>query len=71
MCTGSGRGIEVNVAGNIIIRNTCKANTTNWLIAAGNSFGPIVAAGTNSVALTGNAAAGTLGSADPNANFTH
>jgi len=71
-CTGADRGIEVNGAGNIIIRNTCSGNTTNWVISVGNSVGPIVVAGFNAAAISGNGpVASTLGSTDPHANFTY
>lgn len=71
-CTGADRGIDVDVAGNIIVRNTCAGSTSNWEIAIGNSVGPIVVAGTNAAAISGNGpVASTLGSTDPNANFTY
>ena len=70
-CSAQTRGIEVGSAGNIIVRNTCSGNTTNWTIAAGNSYGPIVAASTNAAPVSGNTAASTLTSTDPNANFTY
>ena len=71
-CTDADRGIDVDVAGNIIIRNTCSGNTINWSIAIGNSFGPIVVAGTNAAVVnTNGAVAGNLGSTDPNANFSY
>ncbi len=40
-CTDSDRGIDVDVAGNLIIRNTASGNTTNFDIVAGNSVGQI------------------------------
>jgi parallel beta-helix repeat protein len=70
-CTGADRGIDVDFAGCIIIKNTCSGNTTNWDIVAGNALAPIVSAGTNAVPVSGNTYAGTLGSTDPNANFTY
>lgn len=70
-CTGGDRGIDVSGTGNLIVRNTCANNTTNWVIVAGNSFGPIVVAGTNGAPVSGNSASGTLGNTDPNANFTY
>ena len=33
--------MDVDSAGNIIIKNTARANTTNYDIAAGNSVGAI------------------------------
>src|SRR5437762_10820158 len=59
-CTGADRGIDVDFAGNIIIRNTCSANTTNWSIVAGNALAPIVSAGTNAAADSGNTYTGNL-----------
>ncbi len=69
-CTGNDRGIDVDAAGNIIIKNTCAGNTVNWTIIAGNAYGPIVATPAGA-AVNGNAAAAALGSTDPNANFTY
>ncbi len=72
VCTSNDRGIDIDAAGNIIIKNTCTSNLTNWTIAAGNSIGAIVVAGTNGAAVNGNGPiASTLGSTDPNANFTY
>lgn len=71
-CTDSDRGIDVNGAGNIIVRNTCSGNTTNWDIAANNVFGPIVdRSAPASAAVLGNSAPSSLGSTDANANFTY
>ena len=69
-CTGADRGIDVDAAGNVILRNTCSGNTTNWDIVAGNAFGPIVLT-TAGAAVAGNTATSSLGSTDPNANFTY
>lgn len=73
-CISSDRGFDVDAPGNIIIRNTC--TNTGWDIVANNIYGPIIdrripapVAGTPAV--TGTAAASTLGSTDPNANFTY
>ena len=70
-CTNADWGLKVEGAGNIIIRNTCSGNSTNWSIVAGNAVAPIVAASTNPNAINGNSYAGSLGSTDPNANFTY
>lgn len=71
-CSGNLRGIDVGSADNIIIRNTCSANTTNWDIVAGNHYGPIIdRTAVNPPAVTGNSAAEALGSTHPNANFTY
>ena len=37
----SDRGIDVDVTGNIIIKNTARGNTTNYIVA-GNTVGPIL-----------------------------
>ena len=70
-CTGADRGIDVDAAGNIIIRNPCSGNTTNWDIAAGNAIGPIVVAGSSAVVTGNGPAASSLGSTDPNANYSY
>ncbi|MCC7387951.1 MAG: hypothetical protein IT431_04195 [Phycisphaerales bacterium] len=69
-CIGADRGIDVDGADNIIVRNTCSGNTTNWTIVAGNAYGPIVVTPSGG-AVSGNSAAAALGSTDPNANFTY
>lgn len=68
-CARNTRGIEIDSPGNMIIRNTCSANITNWDIAAGNAYGPIVAT-PSGAAVSGDTAVAALGSTDPNANFT-
>ncbi|MBK7403310.1 MAG: right-handed parallel beta-helix repeat-containing protein [Phycisphaerales bacterium] len=70
-CTNADWGLKVEGAGNIIIRNTCSGNTTNWSIVAGNAVAPIVSASKNATAISGNSYVGSLGSTDPNANFTY
>ncbi|MCC7387954.1 MAG: right-handed parallel beta-helix repeat-containing protein [Phycisphaerales bacterium] len=70
-CSSQDLGIDVNAGGNIIIRNTCSGNTTNWTLTSGNSIAPIVAASTNLFGVSGDTYAGSLGSTDPNANFTY
>lgn len=69
-CIDADRGIDVDGAGNIIIKNTCSGNTVNWTIVAGNSF-LIVQANVTSSNFSGNAGGGGQGSTDPNANFTY
>jgi hypothetical protein len=65
-------GLSVQSAGNIIVRNQCGQNTTNnWLLDAGNHYGPIIdRTAILPAAVTGNSAAAALGSTDPNANYT-
>ena len=71
-CTDNDRGIDVDAAGNIIIRNTCASNAINWVIAANNYYGPIInRTGVVTAVVNGSAAAGTLATTDPNANFTY
>lgn len=71
-CNQNDFGVQSLGVGNIIIKNTCSGNTTfNWTIAAGNAVGPIVQATTNAGIINGNTYAGSLGSTDPNANFTY
>jgi hypothetical protein len=71
-CAGADRGIDVDVAGNIIVKNTCAGNTTDWDIAANNVFGPIVdRRAPGSGAVLGFSAASSLGSTEPNANFSY
>jgi parallel beta-helix repeat protein len=71
-CTGADRGVDVDSAGNIIVRNTCSGNTTNWDLVANNVFGPIIdRTAPASPAVSGNAAASSLASTDANANFTY
>ncbi len=54
----SGYGIRVEVAGNLIIRNSARDNGTNYFIVTGNSVGPT------------NTAATILTNNNPNANFS-
>jgi len=72
-CSNNDRGIDVDAAGNIIIRNTCSGNTPNWTIVANNFYGPIssISASTTPAANCSAAAASTLATADPNANFSY
>ena len=71
-CTGGDRGIIVNGTGNILERNRCSATGSNYSIAAGNRYGPIVdirSGGT--AAVSGSSAPGTMTSTDPTANFSY
>lgn len=71
-CTGADRGIDVDAAGNIIIKNTCAGNTTDWEIAANNVFGPIIdRRAPMSAAVAGFSAPSSLGSTEANANFSY
>jgi parallel beta-helix repeat protein len=68
-CIGADRGIDVDAAGNIIIKNTCSGNTNNWDVVAGNVI--LVINATTAAAVTGNSGGTAPGSTDPNANFTY
>jgi parallel beta-helix repeat protein len=68
-CTGADRGIDVDTAGNIIVRNTCSGNTNNWDVVAGNVI--LVVNATTAGAVSGNSGGTAPGSTDPNANFTY
>lgn len=71
-CVGADRGIDVEANGNIIVRNTCSGNTLNWDIAANNIVGPILdRIAPASAAISGNSAPSSLGTTEPNANFTY
>lgn len=66
------RGYDAVGAGNVIVRNTASANTTNWALVANNVFGPIFdRSAVVSGAVSGNSAVSSLGTTDANANFTH
>jgi len=71
-CTDSDRGIDVDVAGNVIIRNTCAANGTNYDFVANNVYGPILdRTSPGSPVVSGSAATSSLGSTDSNANYSY
>lgn len=68
-CTFADYGIYVENAQNIILRNTCHTNTTNWQVIAGNKC--LVVQGMISGTISGNAGGVSIGSTDPHANFTY
>lgn len=71
-CQGADTGIDVDTSGSLIIKNICTGNVNNWTIATGNAIGPIVTVATNASTITGSsAAASTLGTTDPFANFNY
>lgn len=72
-CNQNDYGVQVGSGGNIIVKNTCSGNTSNWDMAANNYYGPIInRVGAATAAQVGN---GTgvdgLASTHPNANFTY
>jgi parallel beta-helix repeat protein len=69
--TDNDRGIDVDVSGNLVIRNSASGNTSNYEIVAGNAVGAIVVTAA-SVAISGNGPfASSLTSTDPWANFSY
>jgi parallel beta-helix repeat protein len=70
--TDNVRGIDVDAAGNLIIKNSASGNGTNYDIVASNRYGPIVditAAG--AAAVIGSSAADTTTTTHPWANFSY
>ena len=67
--TGNFVGLNVAVANNLIIRNSARGNTTNYVAVANNKIGTIVAA-PNSGAISGSTGGAGVGSTDPWANFS-
>jgi len=63
-------GIHVSQIENLIMRNSCSGNTTNYVIISGNKVGVIVAA-PNSGAISGNTGGAGVGTTDPWANFAY
>lgn len=71
-CYNADIGIDVDNANTVVVKNTCAGNQTNWSLAVGVVYGPIVdRIGIASAPVSGNSAAGVLNTTDPNANFTH
>jgi hypothetical protein len=69
-CTANNRGIETDSDRNIILRNTCGFNTTNWVMAAGNKILVVVPGGSAAFTTNGNGGSG-YNTTDPNANFSY
>jgi len=70
-CGTADRGIEVAGRDNYIVRNLCSANTVNWTIGFDNLIATVVNRTVNNAAgFSGNSGASTLGTAEPNANFS-
>lgn len=71
--TENNRGIDVDAAGNLIIKNSASGNTTfNYDIVAGNVFGAVVdRTAPASGAVNGNSALSSAGTTDPWANISY
>jgi hypothetical protein len=65
------RGVDVDAPGNIIVGNTCRGNTIDFSIVAGNTIGGIISATTNGSAINGSSAPGTIGTTDPWSNVCY
>lgn len=66
------RGIDIDFAGSLIIKNSAAGNTVNYDIAANNVFGEIVDRRTPaSAAFAGSAAPSSVATTDPWANFAY
>jgi len=71
-CTSNDRGIDIDSAGNIVLRNSCSGNALNWDIVVNNVVGPIIdRTAPASAAISGNSAPDSTGSTHPNANFSY
>ena len=66
---GNDRGIQVDISGNFVVRNTAHGNGTNWVVAANNAC--LVVQRTGCPAISGDAGGSAPGSGDPSANFTY
>ena len=67
--TDNDRGIDVDLPGSFITRNTASGNTKNWDVVVGSVC--LVVVGNNSGGVDGNSGGAAPGSTDPNANFTY
>jgi hypothetical protein len=71
-CLSADIGIKADVGGNFIVRNSGSGSATEWDLAANNVVGPILdRRSPSSAAVSGFSYVGSLGSTDPNANFTY
>lgn len=72
-CTNNGVGIQAAIGGNIVLRNTCSGSVNdNFVLAAGNRYGPIVdLTAQTAPAVAGSAAADSTGTTHPWANFAY
>ena len=67
---GNDRGIDVDSAYNLVVRNRARTNTTNYEIANGNRVGTIVSA-PSSGAISGSTGGSGVGTTDPWANLSY
>ena len=57
---------------NLIIKNSARANGTNYNFVASNDYGPIInLTGGGGAGVSGNSAVSTLATTDPWANFAY
>lgn len=71
-CTAADVGVDADAGANLVFRNSCAGNTTNFSLAAGNVYGNIVdRTAPGSPAVSGNSASSTSATTDPNANFSY
>jgi hypothetical protein len=71
-CLSADIGIKADVGGNFIVRNSGSGSATEWDLAANNVVGPILdRRSPSSAAVSGFSYVGSLGSTDPNANFSY
>ena len=71
-CSANDVGIDVDGSENVIVRNTCGNNTQNFNFVANNIYGTIIdRTAPATAAVAGNAAAGTMGTTDANANHAN
>jgi len=68
-CAQNTIGFEITNDYNYIVRNTATINTTNWSVVAGNAI-IVVEAIRDTSGFTGNSGGVSLGSTDPNANYS-
>jgi parallel beta-helix repeat protein len=74
--TDNDRGIDVDVGGNLIIKNSAAGNTSNYEIVAGNFFGAIVnavvpAGSPTPAPVSGSSAPSSISTTDPWANISY
>ena len=70
LVTDNDRGIDVDISGNLIIRNSASGNATQYLITANNKVGTIVSA-PNSLAINGSTGGAGVGTTNPWANISY